>query len=122
MIKCNSHQSNRQSDEDKDVITLVALNITTSWRVPETLKKCPVLTCQLNFKQRSDFVQHYKTTHANGSICCPLCSKPIRCSRINDFRVHYVRVHSTAKCSFNIVLSILRQRMPQTPKVSLHTF
>ena len=66
---------NSEKDKDDVVITLNGCGITTKWRPPAGLLKCPVLNCQQSFKARSNLVSHYKENHAKGSILCKICQK-----------------------------------------------
>lgn len=88
--------NNSKNTTDEDTIKLYDCGITTKWRVPDGLTKCPVLSCQQEFKMRSTLMSHYKEKHANGSILCAACvpPRPIRvnhCSR--DYINHYERQH-----------------------------
>lgn len=94
---------------DDDVITLNACGVTTKWRIPANLLNCPVLTCHQTFKERSNLISHYKEHHANGSIYCKYCDKPLRLSmgRPLDFIRHFEKLHPNHKMPFDFSI---RQR------------
>lgn len=78
-------------EENEDLITLSGCSRITKWKFPLNQTRCPV--CRLVFVQRSDTIAHYKDRHAQGSLLCPICIKPI-CVRGNaDFKKHYQRLH-----------------------------
>lgn len=82
-------------NEESDLITLIGLGQITYWRFPNNLKKCPLHTCPMAFKDRSGAIAHYKEQHAKGSILCPLCNWPV-CANCNpkEFISHYNEKHS----------------------------
>lgn len=86
--------------KDDDIITLSGYGHTTKWRVPPDMNKCPVMKCQQVFKLRSDFLQHYKGQHAENSILCDLCDKPLCVYRAIDWNRHYQKLHPSHKIPF----------------------
>lgn len=78
---------------DDELITLSGCNQITEWKFPANLKRCPVIRCGLKFKKRSHAISHYKLQHAQKSILCLLCNKPISAQSTNDFIRHYIRIH-----------------------------
>lgn len=91
-----------KDDADEDVITLNAFGIQTKWRIPSGLLKCPVNNCQQDFKTRSTLVSHYKEKHANGSILCKICDKPLRVLKNKrDYIIHFERLHPNHKIPFD---------------------
>lgn len=72
----------------------------TEWRVPAGMLKCPNLMCQQIFKVRSDLIRHFKNNHAEGSIACNLCEKPIRAANFDQFVAHYQRLHPFVKVPY----------------------
>lgn len=89
-------------DDDDDVITLTGCGITTKWKIPLNMERCPVLRCGAVFKVRSDLINHYKFQHAKGSILCEICIKPIRAERTIDFTEHFKRRHPSSKIPYNL--------------------
>lgn len=84
------------SSANEDKIALFGCGVTTKWRMPAGLTKCPVMNCQQDFKIRSALISHYKEKHANGSILCTACvpPKPVRVNRNSkDFKEHFERKH-----------------------------
>lgn len=84
--------SDESSDED-DLITLNGCNQITQWQFPADIKHCPVQNCRAAFGIRSDAITHYKKRHANHSVLCSVCVKPIITHKIKDYLTHYERVH-----------------------------
>lgn len=77
-----------------DLITLTYSDVTTHWRFPKFVTKCPILSCSMQFHNRSNVIAHYKEYHAKGSILCPICDKPIRVGKCRfNFKKHYRRMH-----------------------------
>lgn len=85
---------------EDDLIALNACGIRTKWRIPADMQKCPTSSCQQIFKMRSDLIRHFKENHAEGSILCNLCQKPIRITQFDQYVGHYRRIHPFAKVPF----------------------
>lgn len=94
----------KNNDGKDDLITLHGCGRTTKWLFPQYQKKCPVHTCREEFNVRSDAIEHYKEKHANTSILCPICVKPICTQRLWTFKDHYERIHSGEKLPYNLVM------------------
>lgn len=91
----------KNNENDDNVITLKACGHITKWRVPADIRKCPVLSCQQVFEDRPLFIAHYKEAHANGSIFCSVCEKPLRVSHGGkDFIRHYQIKHPNHQIPF----------------------
>lgn len=89
-------------NEDDDVIIMTANNITTRWR-PKNLRECPIMRCRQKFKATTDFIAHFKQSHAIGSICCTLCDKPIRSLKgPHNFREHYANMHPNVTVPYGL--------------------
>lgn len=103
----NSHDGGKSKtvhDDDDDLITLRACGHITKWRMPADMLKCPVLNCQQVFKQHLSLVTHYKENHADGSLLCALCDKPLRVyAGGNDYIKHYQIKHPNHKIPFEFV-------------------
>lgn len=87
-------------NEDKDSITLRGCGFITKWNFPQHLTNCPVNKCLKKFGSRSKAIAHYKSTHANDSIYCYLCDKPIAARLRGTYRLHYNRLHPNVKNPF----------------------
>lgn len=96
----NTDSDSSEDDTDEDVIILNGCGIRTKWRLPSGLLKCPFLTCQQNFKIRTALVSHYKENHANGSILCKICEKPIRTTQSSKYITHFKRIHPNHKVPY----------------------
>lgn len=83
------------------MISLYACGQITHFQFPKTTKQCPVANCRLKFEKRSDCIAHYKDLHAQGSILCPICKKPIRAHRPLNFRAHYERIHPNQQVPYD---------------------
>lgn len=68
--------------------------------MPAGMLICPNKGCQQIFKVRSDLIRHFKNNHAEGSIACNLCQKPIKVAQFDQFVVHYQRVHPFMKIPY----------------------
>lgn len=92
-----------QQDDDvpqDDPIVLNSCGIKSHWTVPVGMLKCPTLNCQKNFETRSDLIRHFKENHAEGSILCYECQRPIRVRRFDLYIQHYRRIHPFVKVPF----------------------
>lgn len=86
-IKIECEDENLEDDED--LILLNSRGITTTWRFGKNLSECPISNCRQKFRARSDGIAHFKKFHAIGSICCPICDKPVRSVQgLNDFSMY----------------------------------
>lgn len=107
--------SNNETSDEKSLITLKACGVVTIWQFPENTRECPAKGCQKQFDIRSQAIEHYQHTHANGSILCPLCNKPIRADGPYVVFNHYERFHPHAKMPYQF--SDRRKKHPQKPIV-----
>lgn len=83
-----------------DPIVLSSCGIESHWTVPAGMLKCPTARCGQIFKMRSDFIRHFKAKHAEGSILCYVCQRPIRITQFDQYVLHYHRVHPFVKVPF----------------------
>lgn len=89
--------------EKNDLITLNGCKKITYWRFPQNITYCPVRFCKLMFGIRSDAIFHYRKKHADHSILCQICYKPIIAQRPCDFVRHYRRMHPGMEVPFGLV-------------------
>ncbi|XP_031628317.1 uncharacterized protein LOC116344075 isoform X2 [Contarinia nasturtii] len=87
-------------NNENDLITLNGCGIETTWHYPGNIMHCIVLSCKLEFKTRAQAIAHYKKQHADKSILCRICMKPIVSKNKKDFIRHYERVHFTEKIPY----------------------
>lgn len=80
-----------------DLITLNGCGIQTYWKFPKGIKRCPVLRCNFSSDEHAEVITHYKEKHANRSILCEICKKPIYSNDRKDFRRHFQRMHPNVK-------------------------
>lgn len=95
-VNKSTANTNRKDAEVDDLITLSGLGQVTYWRFPPNDKRCPVLKCQQNLESRSLAIAHYRKQHANNSIFCRPCNKPLHdinnlCIAINHFNINHPR-------------------------------
>lgn len=81
------------SDKEDDLITLGGFGQTTYWIFPSNITHCPVGRCKAVFEERSQAIRHYKQSHADMSIVCPKCDRPVVARQRKDFLIHYARRH-----------------------------
>lgn len=87
-------------DDENDLITLSGCRQVTQWRFPNT-KSCPVISCRVLFGIRSDAIRHYKKRHAQTSILCPACKRPIVAQFPNQFLKHFTNIHPNTAIPFD---------------------
>lgn len=92
-----------------DLITLNGCGYITQWPFPPNIKQCPNHLCKEVFECRSTAILHYQEQHANHSILCNICNKPVLLAventtgRANKFNFinHYKRVHPNMKIPYD---------------------
>lgn len=96
-------ETEKDDDEQEDLIELHGCGLTTYWKFPKNVKNCPVHRCRANFGVRSDAIRHYRNYHANRAILCPICVKPILCANRSFFNIkdHYNRVHPNEELPYD---------------------
>ncbi|XP_055296597.1 zinc finger protein 271-like [Sitodiplosis mosellana] len=102
-----SEAENEDSNVD-DLITLNGCGHITQWQFPRNQKHCPSHTCCEVFKSRSAAISHYQEKHADHSILCSICNKPIALSVTNgryhsrhNILNHYERMHPNTKVPYD---------------------
>lgn len=90
------------NQSEDDLIMLRGCGQVTEWRFSKDLKQCPVNKCNLEFETRQEAIAHYKMIHANNSIFCTLCAKPICTGTTGKFLVHHGRMHPNEKVPYNL--------------------
>lgn len=93
--------TNNECKEIDDLITLSGCGLTTEWRFPKCLKKCPVSRCDNRSRSRLNAILHYKKQHAMHSILCPICVKPICALHKNNFLSHHRHCHPDKEIPYN---------------------
>ncbi|XP_031628721.1 uncharacterized protein LOC116344364 isoform X2 [Contarinia nasturtii] len=89
-------------DED-DIIPLVARGIETYWSFPKSTGNiCPIGVCKLKCASREDAINHFKDQHANHSVLCSICDKPISVRSNADYKLHYQRLHPNKRVPHRI--------------------
>lgn len=124
-VKGEDIGSDDSDGASEDKITLNGCGITTKWRVPAGLTKCPVLTCHQDFKMRSAFISHYKENHAKGSILCTACvpPKPIRVNaHFRDFKSHFERAHPNQVMPFDFGEGLDREKVMHLKSTVCNSF
>lgn len=89
-----------EAEDDDDAIILTGCGQISQWIWPEHLTKCQVRTCHSNIKSRREAIKHFRDTHANVSILCPLCDKPIHAPSPYQFKRHFHRSHPNCEIPF----------------------
>lgn len=89
------------ANEDGDLILLNGCGYKTEYKFPENQRTCPVFRCDVASESRSALIHHYKETHAENSIYCFLCCKPIVTKDGHNFRTHYRLKHKNVKDPFD---------------------
>lgn len=92
-----SHQK-----EENDWITLNYSGHITYWRFPQT-RACPSLRCSLKFASRSEARAHYQTAHAQQTILCPICDKPINAKCRLNYLKHHDMKHGNMKLPYDFM-------------------
>lgn len=83
-----------------DRIVLNSCGIKSHWKVPVGMLQCPNARCEQTFKMRTDLIRHFKENHAEGSILCYVCQRPIRALQFDQYERHYRRRHPFIKVPF----------------------
>lgn len=105
-----------QNEQNNDIITLTGGGITTFWRFPKSLTKCPMLRCRMEFNTQSKAVAHFKKLHASGSIHCSICDRPIRSQQyVTDFVSHHIRMHPKIKLPYGIIVNKNQSKNKEVP-------
>lgn len=87
---------------EQDVIILKGCGVQTKWHFPPNQNRCPVKKCGIAFQNRLLALTHYQDVHADYSILCPICQKPIIAKDKARFRRHYRLVHKTVELPYHI--------------------
>lgn len=83
-----------ENDDIDDLITLNGGGYLTQLRFPPNQNQCPMRLCNAVFESRSAAISHYREQHANSSVLCDACNKPIALSKhLGNIRRHYRREH-----------------------------
>lgn len=87
--------------EDIDYhITLSGCGQMTGYHFPN-IKVCPNRSCSKKFKDRLQTMNHFREQHADSSIFCYICQKPI-CSQARMYFIrHYNRMHPNMKVPYD---------------------
>lgn len=96
----NDEHTNITANEDGDLILLNGCGYKTEYKFPDQ-KMCPVLRCDVASESRSALINHYKEEHAQNSIYCFLCCKPIVAEYPYNFIHHFRRKHKNVKDPFD---------------------
>lgn len=91
---------NGSDEDDENMIALEGCGISTKWRFPKDLTKCPMLRCDASFSTHSACRNHFKKVHAKHSICCPECKKPYVAFRPHNFLLHFSNAHPNSRMPF----------------------
>lgn len=114
-----SDEENGEEDNDDDLITLNGCGQITQWRFPKGMERCPLISCQELFDDRSEAIDHYKMQHAKKSILCYVCDIPIYTYSSKDFEAHFRRMHPDAEIPFQFNGRIKQEIQPN--KVFIET-
>lgn len=87
-------------DDDDDAVILTGCGQICKWMWPKNLNKCQVPRCQANVKNRREAINHFRETHANRSILCHLCDKPINAPKPSRFKYHFLSKHPNQTMPF----------------------
>lgn len=79
------------------MITLKAHGVVTHWEFPKRLRTCPITSCRKFSDDRSGAIDHFKLQHAENSILCSLCNKPVYCKQKSHYASHYRSLHPEVK-------------------------
>lgn len=80
-------------DNDRESITLRGCGFVTQWRFPDDLTRCPVGRCFKRFNSRSSAKEHFISKHADDSVFCFACNKPIAACKRGIYLAHFKRKH-----------------------------
>lgn len=97
----------KEQNEEDDVVILTGCGHISRWIWPKNLNKCQVRNCHANVKNRREAINHFRETHAQVSILCPLCVKPIYAPSPYTYKRHHDRIHvnMTMPYDFKIITS-----------------
>lgn len=95
-----------------DTITLFGLGKTTNWTFPPEINYCPHPSCQEEFENRAEAINHFRSMHSQSVILCSECSKPIFTYSIDGFKEHYRNSHPDAKIPYDFNETSTNDRMP----------
>lgn len=95
----NSSHNGYEDEEDNGWMTLKGCGHITYWRFPSTTQ-CPAQRCSSTFRTRFECKNHYKVTHAQHSILCPTCNKPINVLKPKNFLRHHQLKHAGVKMPY----------------------
>lgn len=96
----DTSEQNAEDDGD-DAIILTGCGQITQWIWPKDLQRCYVQRCRSNIKNRREAINHYRDTHANTAVLCPLCDKPIYAPWPNKYKLHFDRIHPNVAIPFD---------------------
>lgn len=99
IVKNSEHNVSHKSDL-KFKITMHGCGQVTSWVFPD-ITLCPNHLCRRTFKNRSETMKHFRDQHADHSIFCQICQKPIGTKEPKAFVRHYKRIHPNVKYPYS---------------------
>lgn len=97
----NEEEMEQYTEDDDDAVILTGCGQISQWIWPKNMNICQVRTCHTNFKNRWEAMNHFREQHANVSILCPLCDKPIYAPTPHLFKRHYERKHPNLAMPFD---------------------
>lgn len=81
-------------EQYNDLITLSGGDQISFWRIPKSLKRCPVSSCGKKFEHQELLSAHFVKHHAKKSAYCGECDGPVICGNSGDLASHQQRIHS----------------------------
>lgn len=75
------------------MITLKGHGVVTYWQFPKRVRTCPISSCRRFCTDRLAAMDHFKSQHAEHSILCTICKKPVVCKQKSHYASHYHSLH-----------------------------
>lgn len=89
--------SEKDNDEESDMIELKGGGTSTFWRFPAQTTRCPFRNCSVDLGFHSRAIQHYRKKHANDMFYCNLCDRPLSIKAYKTYAAHFKYVHPGAE-------------------------
>lgn len=110
---CFIHQVKTEGDDERDwIVNLCGLGKVTNWKFPN-INYCPHPSCQEEFANRAEAINHFRLMHSQCVILCPDCGKPIFTYSVDGFKEHYRNSHPDAQIPYDFNGTSTNNQMPQ---------
>lgn len=94
-----------------DIVFLFGLGKKTQWKFPK-ISYCPHPSCQEEFENRNQAIDHFRCVHSQSVILCSECFKPIFTYSIDGFKEHYRSSHPDAEIPYDFNETSTNYHMP----------